>query len=239
MYVSMSACLGKNDIDSAGNNTFTNNVEYDIYNNRKSDIYAIMNKLDGTAYDEIGDMIYDCNDDAEHGKVFYTPWVMPKSTLVFMASVNGVLGVGVDITINDTTITTGEDGKVSITLSNGEYNYFYSYNNITSDSIAFTLSGDRSVKVVITEAALEQYEDASISIYQNPVTKQICISGEQEINDLEIYNLSGRLIYGVQSHGQGCQQNISLYDMASESMVRVRVRVKISKGITTQKSLLH
>ena len=66
--------LGKNSTDSIGNNIFTNNSSYDIYNQSDDVIYAIMNTWDSEIPSVIDSKLYDDNEDPDNGEVIFTPW---------------------------------------------------------------------------------------------------------------------------------------------------------------------
>ena len=71
--------LGKNSTDSIGNNIFTNNVEYDIYNGSSYKVYAIKNIWDGTTAQEIDNKIYDDDEKSTRGEVIFDPWFIATS----------------------------------------------------------------------------------------------------------------------------------------------------------------
>lgn len=69
------ACMGANATDSAGNNVFNGNVEYNVYNNSSNIIYAVMN--DWSVYDSnsIDETIFDDNENKYKGEVVFSTWI--------------------------------------------------------------------------------------------------------------------------------------------------------------------
>ena len=91
--------LGKNSTDSIGNNIFTNNTEYDIYNKSEEKVFAIKNTFDGTSSAEIDAKIYDDNEDASLGEVIFTPW-QNECSLDKLAKPTGITEVCENINVN-------------------------------------------------------------------------------------------------------------------------------------------
>lgn len=69
-----SIILGANSTDSTGNNTFTNNTDYHIYNNTSNTIYALMNKWGVNTTIGIDTMLYDDDENASKGEIIFDPW---------------------------------------------------------------------------------------------------------------------------------------------------------------------
>jgi hypothetical protein len=91
--------LGKNNTDSIGNNIFTNNTEYDIYNNSEYKVYAIKNTFDGLTSDEIDAKIYDDNEDSTLGEVIFSPW-QKDCSLEKLSLPTGITEVCENINVN-------------------------------------------------------------------------------------------------------------------------------------------
>lgn len=204
--------LGNNATDSIGGNIFTNNTEYDIYNLSAYKVSAIMNKFDGTTAYEIDAKIYDDNERESSGEVLFSPWIRETSTITFIASVDGTLGEGVEITIADSTITTGADGRACIDLANDDYYYTYSYNGVTSDSIAITIADDRSLKVVVASAIIPLVKKSNIQLYPNPNTGSFSVLFDEigGIKQIKIYTIQGTLV--SQTTCAGHKQSIDIND---------------------------
>ena len=224
--------LGKNHTDSLGNNTFTANSEYDIYNDTPIKIYAIGNKFDGTTAQEIDAKIYDDNEKSSNGEVIFTPWLQEQSTLTFIASVDGQLGVGVEININGSTITTNANGRASIDLPNGDYNYTYSYNDIASDIINISLTGDKNVKIVIATTGINDNATQQISLFPNPTQDVLHIKSENSIKRVEFYSTTGSLLHLVSS--AKAEGNLSL-PIAQIPQGIVLVKIHTNKGVRMQR----
>lgn len=224
--------LGKNLNDSIGNNTFTANRAYDIYNDTPIEIYAIGNKFDGTTAPEIDAKIYDDNEKSSSGKVIFSPWIQPQSTLTFLASVNGQLGVGVEISINGSTITTNADGKASIDLPNGDYQYTYSYSGNTSNNINISFTDDKNVKIVIVTTGTTKNSTQQITLFPNPVKDILHIKSEHPINRVEFFSTTGRLLHVAPVVETG--RNLSL-PMTHIPQGIILVKIRTNTGVRIQR----
>jgi hypothetical protein len=110
----------------------------------------------------------------------------------------------------DSSLNSGAGGWTSVvTVANNPatpLTYYKTFTPVTTTKVRLSISAHNSVNylrlfelevfgVVSENLSIKQYEKQQFSIYPNPVTKgEINIVGDQEVENVEVYNLSGAKI---------------------------------------------
>ncbi len=106
----------------------------------------------------------------------------------------------------------------SLTLSmNGTYAVVVSQNGCIDTSYCITTSVNVN----------ENYNTAPISIYPNPATDQIIISGVQQVQLIEVYDLSGRLLI--------TDQNVNSISISTLPAAMYHIRITTSSGVSNHR----
>ena len=132
-----------------------------------------------------------------------------SSTITFYASVDGTLGIGVNININNQTLTTDSLAKVSIKLKNGDYKYVAYYNELRNDTVNLTVERDQSVKVKLySNTSINTSKAYITNIYPNPTKHSLTLITEKKAH-FSLLTISGQIIRTGNLHEGKNTLNIS------------------------------
>lgn len=131
-----------------------------------------------------------------------------NSIVTFMASVDGELGIGVEIDIDGQTLVTDENGKAELRLKNGIYTYVSRFGDIVNDSVSLRLEQDAFVKVKFTSLGVNTVNNKQFNIFPNPSNENFVIAfgTNSSTHEVKIYNVQGELIY----QNKACQSAVPI-----------------------------
>lgn len=132
------------------------------------------------------------------------------------------------------------DGSVTINTTGGAGSYEYSidqqstwqtsneFNNLGDGFYSFDVKDANSCSQVFcvvlkedNDASLEEFSN-NFSVYPNPATDQVTIEGEQPIDNIQIIDLNGRIVYSNKSNDNAININTTLW---SKGVYVVRVQI--------------
>jgi uncharacterized membrane protein len=119
---------------------------------------------------------------------------------------------GADVNIQSTSLTTNSEGKTSIELTDGSYDYTVAMDGYEDADGSVTISGSSineniSMKEMVTSISLATAE--SVSIYPNPSGGSFNVEVENAGGFASIFSLTGELIIKKKISQNTVQFNIS------------------------------
>ena len=121
-------------------------------------------------------------------------------------------------------------GNLSLTVGSSEnpleedgtyYVYVLPYNN------AHALGTTNANPLSVTASSLNDVATASVSVYPNPTSNNITVSSLQKINNVEIINTLGQVVYSDNTAANGYSINVKNFERGTY-FVKVRTNGKVS-----------
>ncbi len=116
---------------------------------------------------------------------------------------------GAVITIGNVTssISTDNEGHASISLPNGNYNYYVSFKRYLPMSGKFSVKSlNQTVDLLISTVGIESADDAAINVFPNPFSDELIVTGLTGETQLSLSGLSGNII--ITKPASGTQETI-------------------------------